>query len=82
MKSRERDLFKSNMTQHSGSPLSITGPNNFDIIVLDLMMPIMGGIEACQKITQVYRDFRSSRFKKVPLNDDLNSIKRKRRYGL
>lgn len=41
-------------------------------------MPIMGGIEACQKIVQVYRDYQESQFKKVPLNDDLLSIKRQK----
>lgn len=32
---------------------------NFDLIVLDLNMPIMNGFEACERILEVYKSFNS-----------------------
>lgn len=32
-------------------------PRHFDMIILDLTMPIMDGYEACKQIIQLYKEF-------------------------
>jgi len=39
---------------------------NYDLIILDLNMPIMNGYEACQRICEIYKAFNS-----LPDYDDL-----------
>lgn len=32
-------------------------PRHFDMIIMDLNMPIMDGYEACKQIIQIYKEF-------------------------
>lgn len=32
-------------------------PKHFDVIILDLNMPILNGYEACKQIIEIYKDY-------------------------
>lgn len=38
-----------------------TMPRHFDMIIMDLNMPIMDGYEACKQIIQIYKEFNNTK---------------------
>lgn len=49
------------MSEEDGGRDDLKMPKHFDVVILDLEMPIMGGIEACQQIKQIYHEFNQNK---------------------
>jgi len=48
----ERDDFEVEEAENGEEALTLALENDYDAILLDLMMPIMDGIEVCEKLRQ------------------------------
>ena len=51
-----------------------TEPVHFDIIMLDLNMPIMNGYEACKQILQIYQDYNQTQIRNKESLYRINSM--------
>lgn len=48
----ERELYKVDVAIDGGQALSLCNRNKYDLIILDLMMPKVDGIEVCRKLRE------------------------------